>query len=540
MIYILLSLMLILPTLLGIGGLASQKIKLWDGISSDLVMGIVSISIVWTALAFFIPINTAVEIPTLLLGISLFIYQRKYRALGSFLREHYRIFVPVLFIILFFGAFYPFILDHFGYYVPSIKWIREVGMPRGISNLDLLLGQMSIWHIFQAGFSNLSDTFLRMNSLMLAGYLIYILERRVFVHLLFFPILFLFVQSPSADLPVIILSMLVLNETMRSNTNAKGLFLLSVFVFIIKPTAIWVPVFVFLYNLFCLKQKPLSWMPAGIALGLLFCFKNIWLFGYPIFPVAVIDLNLPWKPNPELLKNSAMIAIMKTYNLQYTYAEIHSFSKWDYIKNWLLLEGIKGKIHILFIISLMILCFHTFISRKKVLYLLCGAVLLKSAMVLAFSAQYRFFLEVFFVMIFILTYQKAGKKTAILGFTVMTLAIAFVLSTPQWLQKQLPSFYLGYFMGGFNENQWLKPSEYQLNQYKSHKVGNLEFYLSAEDYPFMFDTPLPTISNGFLKDYLRLGIFPQWDSERKKNGFHWKKLTPKEIQELKKAISLKQ
>ena len=143
MIYILLSLMLILPTLLGIGGLASQKIKLWDGISSDLVMGIVSISIVWTDLAFFIPINTAVEIPTLLLGISLFIYQRKYRALGSFLREHYRIFVPVLFIILFFGAFYPFILDHFGYYVSSIKWIREVGMSRGISNLDLLLGQMS-------------------------------------------------------------------------------------------------------------------------------------------------------------------------------------------------------------------------------------------------------------------------------------------------------------------------------------------------------------------------------------------------------------
>jgi len=37
---------------------------------------------------------------------------------------------------------------------------------------------MSVWHIFQAGFSHLADPFLRSNSLLLLIYLIYCLEKK--------------------------------------------------------------------------------------------------------------------------------------------------------------------------------------------------------------------------------------------------------------------------------------------------------------------------------------------------------------------------
>ena len=54
---------------------------------------------------------------------------------------------------------------------------------------------------------------------------------------------------------------------------------------------------------------------------------------------------------------------MKTYDMQYTYEEIQNFSTWDYIKNWFSLEGIKSKINIIFILSLII--FIVFALDKK-------------------------------------------------------------------------------------------------------------------------------------------------------------------------------
>src|SRR5690606_19261434 len=101
----------------------------------------------------------------------------------------------------------------------------------------------------------------------------------------------------------------------------------------------------------------------GIVVVLLFVFKNIWTFGFPIFPVPVLDLGLAWKPNPQLLLNSSVVAIERTFDMQFSANEIHNFSLIEYVYNWLFLPGIKGKINLLFVFSLLV--FLAFSVKKN-------------------------------------------------------------------------------------------------------------------------------------------------------------------------------
>ncbi|QOW10672.1 hypothetical protein Q73A0000_09945 [Kaistella flava (ex Peng et al. 2021)] len=532
MLYILLMLILLLPTLAGLGAIFKNIFRGFpDGIALQILTGILFTTITWTVLAFFIPLNIVVEVSTLLIGIFAFFYFKVYLQFWDFLLKNKILFLSISLLIIFFGSYYPFILDHFGYYVPTVKWLSEVGLVQGISNLDLLLGQNSFWHIFQAGFSNFSDHFLRLNVLMLIVYLIYILENKSWIHFVFFPILFLFIQSPSADLPVIVFSLIILNEVFLSNKNTGFLFALSIFVFAIKPTIIWLPLFIFLYSVLILKSN-YKFLLAGTAILILFLFKNIWTFGFPIFPVQFFDLGLSWKPNADLLQNSSEMAIMKTYDMQYSFEEIQQFSKFDYIKNWLFLDGIKSVIHLLFVLSLTVFFVFSFIKKSKLIWILFISILIKSILVLLFSAQYRFFFDVFFVIFFVLFYQVLSKKYSLLILSILSIFIAGVLSFPDLVKSNLPSFKLGNFMIGFNKNQFIKPSYFELNKYETHQIGNLTFNI-VDGYIFSFDTPIPAISPQFIQEDLDAGIFPQLKGETLKDGFTWRKITAEEKEKLK-------
>jgi len=535
MLYILFSCIFLLPVLSGFGKLNEFFLGRFNSsLSGKLLSGIFLISLIWLGLAFFIPINFAVESVTILVGLSSFFYFKIYKSFWTFFSGNYKIFVPVFLVVLFSGSFFPFILDHFGYYIPTIQWISGFGLVKGISNLDLLLGQMSVWHIFQAGFSHFSDPFLRMNTIILVVYLVYIFEKKSWLHLFFVPVLFLFVQTPSPDLPVIIFSLIILNEIFSGNRNSSFLFAFSALVFAIKPTMIWLPVFIFLHTILILKSN-FKFIFSGSLVIILFIIKNLWCFGFPIFPVQIADLGISWKPNPELLKISSQTAIEKTFDMQYKYSEIQHFSVFQYIKNWFFLKGIKSKIHILFIVSLAILTFYSFIKKNKIVSVLCIAVLFKSLLVLVFSAQYRFFIDVFFVIVFVLFYQKSDFWKSFFGFTVLSIFFLGFLSFPNLVKTVFPSFKLGQFMMGFQKEQFIKPSYFEWKKYKTHQIGNLKFNV-VEKYPFSFDVPIPAISPEFLKEDFDAGIFPQQNSENIKDGFHWKKLSPEEKLQLAEIL----
>jgi len=535
MLSILLSIIVILPVLLGWGKLFEIifKAQLFAEISGRILSGILGISIVWTFLAFFIPLNLYVEIPTILIGLFNFFNCKLYLALYRFSKKDYWLLTVSSGIILFCGSFHPYILDHFGYYFPSIQWLKEYGLVKGISNLDLVLGQMSIWHIFQAGFSNFTDPFLRLNTVLLVVYLLYIIEKKSWIQICFLPILLLFSQSPSPDLPVIIFSLIILNEILLKNKNTSILFAFSVFVFAIKPTMIWLPILTFLYSIFIIKSQ-LKFFISGILIFFLFCIKNIWTFGYPIFPISIIDFGFNWKPNQELLKSSSEFAIMKTFDNQYSFAEIQKFSTFDYIKNWLFLDGLKAVIHILFIISLIIFSVFTFIKRNKIITFICISLIVKSILVLLFSAQYRFFMDVFFVIIFVMLFNHLNKKKSFIIYSALMMFFVSFMTFPSIATQLIPSYRMSSFMRGFKPEQLYKPSTYEYKKYHSFKTGNLKFHVS-EKYPFNFDTPIPAISQSYVFDYQKAGIFSQLiDKNNIRKGFISKKMTLKERNEIKK------
>ena len=536
MVLLLLSCILIIPVLAGWGKITESFFgSLYEGISANILSGILGLSLIWTILAFFIPINIYIEIPVILTGLFFFFRNKLYQQFYYFSKKDIALIAGISLIILYCGSFYPYILDHFGYYVPTIQWLTEYGLVKGISNLDLTLGQMSVWHIFQTGFSGFSDPFLRINAVLLIIYVVYIFERKSWIQLCFLPVLLLFSQSPSPDLPVITLSLVILNEILTGNKNSSLLFSFSVFVFAIKPTMIWLPILTFFFTVFTLKTK-FSSLIFGFSILLLFFIKNIWTFGYPVFPIALADPGIGWKPNPDILNTSSQYAIQKTFDMQYSYEEIQKFTFADHIKNWLTLKGIKSKINLLFIISLILFTAFAFLKKKRIISMICLSLLIKSIFVLIFSAQYRFFIDVFFVIFFVVLFQYFNKKRSVFIFTAGSLILIFILTLPTFIQQYIPSFRPGSFMAGFKKEQLYKPSVYQYKKYNTFEVGNLKFNVS-KNYPFNFDTPIPAISESYLSDDVHSGIFPQCIDEKNiKKGFIWKKLSPEEKKEAEKVI----
>jgi hypothetical protein len=537
MLLILLSSIFIIPVLIGWGEIVGNfSGLLYKGITGKILSGIMGISLIWTIISFFIPLNIYIEIPSIVLGLFFFFKNKLYQEFYTFSKRDFTLMSAVTLIIIFAGSFYPYILDHFGYYIPTIQWLTEYGLVRGISNVDLTLGQMSIWHIFQAGFSNFSDPFLRMNAVLLIIYTFYSIERKNWIHLCFLPILLLFSQSPSPDLPVIIFSLIILNEIIIGNKKTPLLFAFSIFVFTIKPTMIWLPILVFLNTVFILKVS-FKQLLFGISILLLFFMKNIWTFGYPVFPVAIGDLGIFWKPNHEVLETSSQFAIMKTYDMQYSYEEIQKFSTADHIKNWFFLEGIKSKINIVFVLSLVIFSVFTWIKKRRLITLICISLLIKSILILSFSAQYRFFIDVFFVIFFVLFHEYFNQKKSILVFSALSVFFISMISFPGLIQKYIPSFRVGSFMTGFEKEQLYQPSTYKYQQFDTFKVGNFKFNVS-HNYPYSFDTPLPAITPFYIFDEAKAGIFPQlFDKNDIKKGFIWKKMTSDEKKEAEKVIN---
>ncbi|REC67531.1 hypothetical protein DRF59_07795 [Chryseobacterium flavum] len=511
--------------------------NLFPGIAGKTLSGILGICIIWNIISFFTPLNIYIEIITIILGVSFFVKDKLFREFRQFSTGEILLLTFVSFIILWAGSYAPYILDHFGYYVPTIKWLTEYGLIKGISNLDLTLGQMSVWHIFQAGFSNISDPFLRINTILLIIYALYIVEKKNWIHLCFIPVMLLYSQSPSPDLPVIMFSLIVLNEIITGNKNIILLFAFSIFTFTIKPTMIWLPILVLSHSILILKSN-FQKLILGFSILILFFIKNLWVFGYPVFPIAIGDLGISWKPNEEVLKYSSQYALQKTYDMQYSYEEIQKFSTSDAIKNWFFLKGIKSEINILFIISLFIFSISAWLKKKKLITLISISILIKSILVLIFSAQYRFFIDVFFVIFLVLFYEYFNKRKSIAVFSVLSLLFITVLSFPSLLQQYFPSFKSGNFISGVKKEQFYRPSTYEYCQFKSFRVGNLKFNIS-KNYPFNFDTPLPSVSVGYILDDAKTGIFPQLsDKNNIRKGFIWKKMDSLEKKEAESIINI--
>lgn len=534
MFYILALLVLMIPVLLGWGSLfARSEEPESESLAVTLMKGIMIITLLFLLALYFIPLTAYAEVFVIGVGLFAFIKNKKYRTLWLFLRENRYLFPVLLMSVIFVGSYYPFVVDHFTYYVPTIKWLTNIGLVPGLANLDISLGQMSFWHIFQAGFSHLSDFYLRMNVVALAIYMIYLIERKSWVHLLFLPLFFLFLQSPMPDLPAMSFSLIILAEAMRGKTGAS-LFALSIFIFGIKPTMVWLPIFLAIM-LFKERKFPVRRLLPGLLILCLILLKNMYTFGFPFFPVQAFDFNISWKPSSALLHNSSELALSKTYDMNYSYAQILGFSTAEKIRNWFLLPGIKGSINLLFAFTLFVFLMISILRKSQTLWVLFVAIIIKSTLVLSFSAQYRFFLDVFLVVLFVFLNGHVTRRAALLFSTLGISASILFFTFPKIVQQTVPSFQLGKFLTGFTTNQLVKPAHFKWEQFKTYKIGNLSFN-QVKDYPYSFDVPAPAMSPWCVRENLHAGIFPQLRGTSLKDGFIWRPITESEKQQLKEIL----
>lgn len=490
-------------------------------------LGMIGITILETIVAFLFPLNALVETFFIIIGLAGIGWFLIHEKLSQFNIKVDFWFYFFLLIIIFLASFSPYLFDHYSYYVPTISYLKEIGFVKGISNLDLLLGQTSFWHIYQAGFSHFTNPFLKGNSYLAVLFLIYIYERKQYFLLVFLPIFLLFVQQPSPDLPILIIILIVINELMSRSENSSILYL-SLFAVCIKPIVFWLPLFVILNHVNQRKFNFKVMIPVFIF-GILLIIKNLWLFGFPVFPVSFIDFHLPWKPSQEILTYSSQIGMMKSYDMKYSYQQVVGFDFKDRIYHWFTI-GYKSILNIGVLFSLVIIGFFALKKKDKFHYLLLICLLIKTILVISFSAQYRFFIDVYLIAVFLLIRNFSEQKSVFIA-VFLSIFITIVFTFPVFVQQ----FNMGKRMSDFIWSQLYRPRELKSNMTnKEFKIGNFRFNASKN---LSDKVHFPALSIYDLKLYDYYGIFPQYFGEDFHDGIFQRKLSEKEKIQLKKIIA---
>lgn len=490
-------------------------------------LGMIAITIFETIFAFFFPLNSLLEIFLIAVGLfgSLWSLRKEKVKLSNLKFDFW--FYFFLLVIIFSASFAPHLFDHYSYYVPTISYLKELGFIKGVSSFDLLLGQSSFWHIYQAGFSHFVDPFLKINAYIIVLFLIYLYERKQLFLLIFIPPFLLFVQQPSPDLPIVIITLIVINELINKRESPIVLYL-SLFAFCIKPIAFWLPLFVVSNYIYQRKFGFRIFVPIAFF-AVLSVLKNLWLFGFPIFPVSSFDFNLPWKPSQEILDYSSQIGLMKTYDMKYSYQQVIYFNSYEKIYHWFTV-GYKSILNVGVVFSLIIISIFAFKKKEKFYYFLFLCLILKSVLIFTFSAQYRFFIDVYVIAIFLL-FRNISENSAITFGVSISVFISVLFLFPGFLKQ----YKIGERLSDFHFSQIYKPRETELviiNQ--EHKIGNFKFRSGKSLYDKFY---FPTLSLYDLELYDYYGIIPQQIGKNYKNGFFQRKLTLDEKIQLKKIIA---
>jgi hypothetical protein len=439
------------------------------------------------------------------------------------------------------GSYYPFRPDHFGYYVPSLEWLNNYGLIRGIGNIDWCLGQMSFLHLIQAGIDQTIDQYLRINIFISILFLIYIFERKAYLMLFFIPFHFLFIQTPSPDVVAVFISLMVVNELVFNykKENFRMLLLISVLTFVIRPFAFWLTLFTFIMGIYKEKKEWVSYKNYifPVILVSLFIVKNVHTSSLLAFPVTQTAVDTYWSPAIQVLEQSDIDATIYSLGNHFNADEVKNFTLTQRLYHWLSMGTLQTIINISICAGIVLFGIFCFRKKRFIYNALFGVVLLKVVVVFLFSGQFRFILEGIYPLIFILLHDVWTSRIKILAPALLFFGLSTIcISYPPLIGKIFPSFKLTKMMTGFSTTALIQPGFFYLQTYKSDKIGNLDFNIST-GYKWNFDTPPPAFSVRNLKNHYDWGIFPQLkDTTNLHKGFYIKKLSADEKEKLKNIL----
>lgn len=378
-----------------------------------LLLGMFLSAITFSITAFFFPLGWAV----LTAHIAIFtmtgiIYKAEIRTHLSVFWQKIRSltqFHKILLLLLTIGAalksaLLPSIVDNETYYVQTIKWVNEYGFVKGLANLHLFLGQTSGWHVLQAGlnFSFFTDRINDLNGFLFVVCTVYCFteaqrhEKLHWISLmpLFSVIFFLFLDSPSPDLPLLMVMPIILHLYTEGNNAFRTAFTLFVFLVFVKVT---IAPMALLFLFWPDAKKHTAFVFAiGIPALLIWVAKNVILTGYPLYPILSFETGVKWQlpiQVPAIIHEISNVAVYNSGS-----GIPFSARLWK----WLMDVGVDGLMNKLAVVLFLIMPIFRKIRSDKRYLVIYGCFLVHFTILLFVSPQFRFFLpELLFFCAFI-------------------------------------------------------------------------------------------------------------------------------------------
>jgi hypothetical protein len=443
----------------------------------------------------------------------------------------------------------PYILDNESYYIQTIKWLDTYGFVKGLANFHFFLAQNSGWHILQSALNldgvvpfinDINGFYLVLGNLYALDKLgLYFKQKeKPLLVIGLFPIfnvfLFQFISTPSPDLPIYLLSLLIFGEFLMHYTSRKGsnismLFVLGVFAVFIKVTAVFLiifPVILYIKNKEFVRKDMLKLSVISGVAFILFVIKNSIISGYPLYPIASFRLtDVDWTLPISL--QEYLVQTTKQYAFFLTPSEYENSTLGQRIIHWLRLPKLHGLFNAAMCVTLLLFpLFIRKISFKKPLYVLYVISIVQLLFLWITSPQYRFFLGFFILLALTMIAICITKERIIkIGITLATVAIAVPLFIPFNLNTITDNeFQLS--LSIFSPEYLIKPhpnTKYTQATYTTHQEGNMQLYMptNVDFFWATGDCELPCIQLQHLNDFKAyFRSVPQMRTTHLKDGFY--------------------
>lgn len=507
--------------------------------------------------AIFNRIN--IEFHVVFLIICIFLFLKNKKEIINFLdfnclkiknlNTNYKVFIFVTFFFtLLKSATKPLLIDNETYYIQTIKWLNEYGFVNGLANLHIFLGQCSGWHITQSVY-NLSFLYKNFNDI--NGY-IFVLVTVFFIQklqlfsknnqlsylimglfLLSNGYFFLFINSPSPDLPVYLFTAILFfyfinNEETNSN-NLPIVVLFTFFILLIKPIFIFLiilPIFLILKNKKSVQTNIFFLIFTSISVLLLYVIKNSILTGYPLFPTQNdFHLNLSHKIPSEIMEINFRNS--RLYRTFLTKKEFDSSSNFQIFIKWLFYNKVYAIINCLAILGLFLIPF--FMKKyklKKEYWIIYSVISLQIILFIFTSPQFRFFIHFIFFECFLilsLVLQKIKNTNIILIFSILPIVFLSIIPFSIFAISNDKLWNIDTFTVSEiifpHKNSGLSTS------FQKEKIGNLTYFSpDSNTYIWMTgDGNLPCVNKKQIELFKEKTHFiPQLISTNLKDGFYSK------------------
>ncbi len=504
--------------------------------------------------AIFQRINWEFQIILLIINSIFFFWQRKsfenlllkfYVEIVAF-PKHFKILIILIsVVILVKSAQTPTIIDNESYYIQTIKWLNEYGFVNGLANLHLYLGQQSGIHITQAVFNysfltkNLND----INGLILLLANIFALSklaenkvssRTNYTVMGLFPItniiLLEFIGAPSPDLPVYVLTFIIVFYFIKHLENANSNFfvqiiLLSLFAVFIKITSVALLLFPLILlgkNRKLFRDNPMLFILASSVLSL-FLIKNFIVSGHPLYPIS-------WTPVASTFAVPFEIINTNFYRYNLTSAAFENISNAKLFTHWLTMPKWHGLFNIVGFALLFLTPIYLKVKKLSVSWYYIYFIMATQFILLAyFSLQYRFFLN--FILLFgVLLFSTVfnGRKfqlMAIYSVTFISLILVFVPKNYTFSSAKKTNLK----SSGLSVRNIVIPqnSSALKSDHEKHTLQNLEYFSPANKSYFwnVGNGPLPSVTQLQIRYFkTKFGYIPQPLTNNIKDGFYSEKV----------------